>query len=101
MSAVLNQGHEPHLWKGTVATAGGWSAVNLFILFFVGDIHGAAAQADQAPTPVPGTFRRFHGDWFYNLVVQFLDRFPPKRVRACEIPDLPATLMVSPGFRSH
>src|SRR5208337_546252 len=74
--SILDQGYEPQLRKGAIATAGGRPLKSFLVSLLVGDIQRAPVQADGMPTLVPSTFSRFHRDRLYNFVVQLPNRFP-------------------------
>src|SRR5208282_6752635 len=76
--SILDQGYEPQLRKGAIATAGGRPLKSFIVSLLVGDIQRASVQAHQAPTLEPSAFRRFNGDRLYNFVVQLPNRFPPQ-----------------------
>ena len=67
----------------------------------IGHIQGTAVQTNHPPTPVPGPFGGFCGDGANYLVMQLLDRLSPNLVWACEIPDLPVTLIRALGLNNH
>ena len=89
--AVLDQGDEPQLWTRTAPTAGRRPAERLVILRLVGDVQGTAVEADQAPSPVPGAFRRLDRDRVDPLIVQVLEHLPPP----------PRARLRDPGFAGH
>ena len=64
---------------------------------FVGDLHGATVHAHQPPAAVPSPFGGRHRNRLTTASCNCCSGSHPNRVRACEIPELLATLSVTAG----
>jgi hypothetical protein len=85
------EGYKTDLWRGARPTAGPRTGEGIFVDLLIGHIERAAIHAYQPPgsIPCPRVLRTAIG--FANSSCNCCTGSQLNRVRACEMPDLPAT----------
>src|SRR5208283_3869166 len=85
------------LWKGTGSPASRRPSKSFLIFLLIGYIKRAAIQTYQTPFSVPSTFRGFHGNRPYNLIVQLPNGRPPQPTSSLRDTGLTGHLDDNPG----
>src|SRR5580658_3638179 len=123
VGADFGQRYETDLWIRARAATGPRTAKSFVIVLLVGDIQRAAVQTYQTPPAIPSAFRGFHRNRLHYFIVELPDQWRsqmqtlsrirrpcgfacghgshPSLVRACEMPELPATLLRTDGSSNH